>query len=404
VGTVFMLARLWDVLTDVVMGTLSDRVRTRLGRRRPLILASVPILVVCVLALFMPPDGVGVVYLLAWLVALYVGWTMLTISHMAWAAELSTDYHTRSRLQAWRELALVGGMVFVLALPAVIEQRVGGGGATRAAAMGWFILALLPITVGLATWRVPETMPEDEPGAERPPKTSAWRAIKVAAENPLMLRVLGADLLAGIAPGVTAALYVFFVEHAMGMGAHTSVLLLTYFVSGFISVPIWLRLSYRFGKHRTFSIAMIYGAAALPLVLFLGPGDLVLYTIANIVYGLGYGAAPVLLRSITADVTDDDQLRTGEQRTGLFYSLLALTNKLGFAIAVGVSYPLLDMVGFDPHTESSASAIAGLKAIYIGVPVVCFVLAAALMWRFPLDRGAQARLREQLRTSAPPVT
>ncbi|MCA9607783.1 MAG: MFS transporter [Myxococcales bacterium] len=397
VGTVFMVTRIWDVATDVMLGAFADRVRTRFGRRRPWIVGAVPILLLCVWRLFLPPSAVDWIYLLVWLVLLYVGWTMLTISHMAWGAELSDDYHVRSRLQAWRQGGLLVGMVLVLALPAWIEQQVGGGGATRSAAIGWFILALLPLTVGMAVLGVGERPPKDT-GAE---PASMLGALRLAVTNRYMIRVLVADLCAGIAPGVTASLYIFFVEHALDMGRWTSLFLLTYFVAGLVSVPIWLRLSYRFGKHRTFAAAMLYMAAVLPFLLLFGPGDHYLVVGgAYVIYGLGYGAAPVLLRSIVADVTDDDALRSGTQRTGLFYSLLTLTNKLGFAVAVGVAYPLLDAVGFDPQVENTADAVLGLKLVYVIVPVVCFVVAALAMWRFPLDEQTQRQFRERVSEAA----
>jgi len=216
-----------------------------------------------------------------------------------------------------------------------------------------------------------------------------------------MLRVLLADLCAGIAPGITASLYLFFVEHALDMDRFTSLFLLTYFVAGLVSVPLWLRLSYRFSKHRAFAFAMLYMAAALPFVFLLGPDDHYLVVFgAYVIYGLGYGAAPVLLRSMVADVTDDDALKSGMQRTGLFYSLLALTNKLGFALAVGIAYPLLDVVGFDPQVVNTADAILGLKLIYVVVPVICFVVAALAMWHFPLDEKTQRDLQDRVSAAA----
>ncbi|MBX3272174.1 MAG: MFS transporter [Sandaracinaceae bacterium] len=393
VGTVFMITRLWDVATDVMLGAVADRARTRWGRRRPLIVAAVPILLLCVWRVFLPPEEVSWLYLLVWLVLLYVGWTMLTISHMAWGAELSDDYHVRSRLQGWRQGGLLFGMVLVLALPSWIEQRIGGGGATRAGAIGWFILALLPITVAAATLGVGERAIAPQTGEP----VGMLRAFRLAITNRFMLRVLAADLGAGLAAGVTASLYIFFVEHALDMDRWTSLFLLTYFVAGLLSVPMWVRISYRLGKHTTFAVAMLYMAAVLPFVLLLGPGDPVWAVVgAYVIYGLGYGAAPVLLKSIIADVTDHDALRSGTRRAGLFYSLLAMTNKLGFALSVGVAYPLLDLVGFDPQAENSPEAILGLRLVYVIVPAASLLAAAAAMWRFPLDEKLQRELRAEV--------
>src|SRR5688572_9978251 len=96
VGTIFMIARFWDVITDPVLGVVSDKFTTRFGRRRPWIALGVPILIWSVYKVFMPPQGATAAYLLWWMLVLYVGWTMLTISHMAWGAELSSRYHERS--------------------------------------------------------------------------------------------------------------------------------------------------------------------------------------------------------------------------------------------------------------------------------------------------------------------
>jgi len=116
VGAIFMLARFWDVFTDPVLGILSDKFETRWGRRRHWIVLSVPIMMLSVVMIFMPAGGVTPNYLIFWLFVLYAGWTLITISHMSWGAELTPDYNERSRVQGAREVALILGMVFVLTL------------------------------------------------------------------------------------------------------------------------------------------------------------------------------------------------------------------------------------------------------------------------------------------------
>jgi Na+/melibiose symporter-like transporter len=398
VGTIFMIARFWDVVTDPVIGIASDKFGTRFGRRRPWIAMSVPILMWCVYKVFMPPDVVNAAYLLWWMLLLYVGWTMLTISHMAWGAELTDRYHERSRIQGWREFAVGFGMFGVLLLPAVIE-RTGGDTRARVASMGWFIIIFLPIAVALALWRVPERKVPDQPAI-------GWRrAAALVFRNAFMRRVLLADVLIGLGFGVVTALYLFFVGHVLLLPKHGSSLLLVYLVAGILGIPMWMRLSYRFGKHRTLAVGMLYSCVTLSLALLWQPGDFWPFMASNVLFGAGYGAAPVLLRSITADITDADNLESGSQRTGLFYALLAMTNKVGYALSVGITYPLLSFIGFDPKLENTHQATERLRWMFVGLPVLALGAASYAMWRFPLDEERQAELRRMLeaRSAGRPV-
>ena len=197
----------------------------------------------------MPQTPVTGTYLLFWMVLLYVGWTLLSISHMSWGAELSSDYYERSRVQGWREFALLFGMLAVLILPAIIEQAANGTGRLKVASMGWFAIILLPITVAIAVWNVPEhPMPD-------PPQIGWRRATSIVFQNKLLLRVLLADLLIGIAPGISGSLYIFFVSYVMELPQWASLMLLAYFVASFCGIPAWIRFSYRFEKHHTFAVA-----------------------------------------------------------------------------------------------------------------------------------------------------
>lgn len=392
-GTIFMLARFWDVFTDPVLGMVSDRFPSRWGRRRHWIVLSTPILLVSGYMLFMPNPPVTWVYLAVWMFVLYIGWTLLTISHMSWGAELSEDYNERSTIQGMREFLLILGMFTVLALPAIIEMvaEEGAGGREKVAAMGWFILILLPITVALAVWKAPEF--KSVPHAQIPWQ-KAWAII---ARNRLLQRVLLADLLVNIAPAITGSLYIFFAIHVMELPRHASLLLLVYFIFGFVGIPFWIRLSHMAGKHKTLAIAMVYGAISLPLVVFFPRGEFWWLFLGNSLYGIAYGAGSFLLRSIMADVIDTDYLRSGQRRTGLYYSLLTMTAKIGAALAVGITYPILDYIGFMPGGGNSPETLNEFMAMYVTLPAITMLAAAFVMWGFPLDKAAQEKLRAEIR-------
>lgn len=391
VGSIFMLARFWDVFTDPVLGILSDKFETRWGRRRHWIVASVPIMMLSVYMIFMPAVHVTATYLIFWLFILYIGWTLLTISHISWGAELTPDYHDRSRVQGAREMLLILGMVFVLALPAIIEQMHPHNVAqARVASMGWFVLILLPITVALAVWRVPERK------APQPKHVPFRQAISVMVSNAPLRYVLAADLISGVGGGIVASMFLFMAEDVLRLGKLSSILLLCYFISGVSFIPVMLMISRRFGKHRTAALSSLFNAVTLPVVFFLPPENNSLALACFVLLGVNMAAGPFLFRAIMADVADHDSVQTGQTRTGLFFSLLTSTNKVGAALAIGFSYTMLEVIGFVPGGENTVFALDGLRAIYVIPPALISALVAVILWKFPLDEKMQQANRDIL--------
>jgi Na+/melibiose symporter-like transporter len=398
VGTIFMLTRFWDVVTDPVLGILSDRFPTRWGRRRHWIVLAAPILMCSAAMVFMPVAPVSGGYLLGWMFVLYVGWTLLTISHMSWGAELSADYHERTRVQGWREMALIVGMITVLALPAMVEWAgTGTTGADRVASMGWFIILTLPVTTAIAVWKVPER--------RAPPRVHlGWRrAVALVVENRPLRRILVMDLLAGYAGGTVASLFLFVARSGLGLGNRASLLLLIYFTSGCFFVGLMIRLSSRWGKHRTLAVSSLFSALTLPLIFLIPHGDVPRAAVLFALYGVNMGVGPFLFRSMMADVADHDEAESGAQRTGLYYALLMMTNKLGQAVAIGSVYVLLERIGYAPEGENSAAVVANLMAIYVVPPATISVLVAAIMWNFPLDAARQRALRAIIEARTAPT-
>ena len=107
--------------------------------------------------------------------------------------------------------------------------------------------------------------------------------------------------------------------------------------------PLWLRFAYRVGKDAAIKGALAYGVTLKALLFFvIEPGNVVMFWAYTLLYGVAFGAAPTLLRSMMADLTDVDELATGKKRAGLFFALLTTTNKLGSALAVGVVLTLVE--------------------------------------------------------------
>jgi GPH family glycoside/pentoside/hexuronide:cation symporter len=387
VGTLLLVARLWDVLTDPLVGVLCDRGGGRFGRRKIWLFAGLPLAMVGTGFLFLPPDGAGAIYLLGWTMLLYLGATMIQIPYLAWGAELSGAYHERTRISGWREGFTVLGTMVAAALPAVIGGDIRDG----IGLLGILIMVLLPLCLLLALWRVPEPQ-------QRGATTSFSRAgLRTAWRNGPFRRLLLAWLLNGVANGLPATLILFYVTHVLQAPDLGGVVLLLYFGAGIAAVPVWLGLARRYGKHRVWIGAMLWTCAVFATVPLLGAGQTTAFLIVSVLTGVCLGADLALPPAMQADVIDLDTARTRQQRAGFFFALWGMATKLALAGAVGIAYPLLDLAGFDPGAaQNDRGALFALAALYAWAPVVFKLAAIAAMWRYPITAARQERLHARI--------
>lgn len=394
VGLIFFLVRLIDLPLDPFLGHLMDGTRSRWGRYRPWLVAGTAVTIVGAYLVFMARPGISPLLAFAQLMFMYVGYSIMMVAQLAWGATLSDDYHQRSRVFGWREATGVFGMILVLMLPWLVGRASGGEDAAPGIqAMGWFIVALAPATVLLAVAAVPE-----RPRLANRNEVS-WADFKALAKNPLMRRLLVVDVLAGMAPGITGAMFIFYFEHRLGFSAsEASLLLLVYFVAGFAAAPLWMKLATRFGKHRAAALAgLVYCTThgALALLPAEGVGDAM---IGMALAGIPYTAALFLSRAMLADVADADRLETGLDRNGMLQAVLTTTLKIAHAAPVAIIYPILGLIDFhpEPGAANSDSAILGMTLLFVLAPIALMSAAALIIMRWPHDEAAHARLQAAL--------
>ena len=261
--------------------------------------------------------------------------------------------------------------------------------------MGWFIIVTLPLTVGLAVWRVPEPPPTAECHA----KLRDYLAFfKLTAVRRLMIT----DLLYGLAPGITGALALFYFKAAKGMSdGQANILIFLYFAAGLVGAPIWAWAATKIGKHRALAVAGCIYAAAYVGVWLAPAGNFPAQLASMVAVGLPFSATPVLLRAMMADVGDEERLKSGEDRTGMLYALLTATNKVGYAVAVATYWPL-DLAGFDktPGATNTPEAIGMLSILFAGLPITLLLVGAWIIKGFPIDEARQKANRAALEARA----
>ena len=390
VGLVLFVARILDTVTDPIIGELSDRTETRLGRRRPWMIAACPILIVASLMLFIPRDGANAVDLFVWTSLAYLAWTMMILPFTALGAELSGDYHERSRIAGIREGFVVCGIILAAALPVLLGLDADSQRAEVLRALGWGMAVLTPLLLAVLLAFTPEPQRIQR-------KTLPFReGLRLALQNKPFLRLIAAYFLNGIANGLPATLFFLFVGDVLNAGSWSGPLLLLYFLAGITGIPLWLWMSKAIGKHRAWAASMLWASAMFVWAPFLGEGDLLLFTCVAALSGLSLGADLALPASIQADVVDLDLEESGQQRTGLFFALWSMATKLSLAFAIGIAYPVLDFVGFVAGGANETGPLLALALLYGGLPVVIKLAATALVWQFPIGADEQAKRQQRL--------
>jgi glycoside/pentoside/hexuronide:cation symporter, GPH family len=396
-GSIFLLTRVLDIFLDPIMGVVSDRVQTRWGRRRLWMVLSVPIMIAASVLLFMPAPGTTWPATAASLVLLFIGWTMLTITHLAWGGELSGDYHERSRVTASREAAYIIGMFTVLLLPVIIQAQ-GGDRFAQIAAFGWYVIITLPIGVAAAVLVIKEKQVPPQPHI---PLKVALAAI--ATNGPLRY-VLFSDLIAGLSTGTVATLFIAMTTVGLQLGQEANLLLLIYFFMGVVFIPPMVWVSKKLGKHQTLAYSSLVNAILIPCIFLLPKGEFWPAAVLWTLFGLNMGVGPFLFRAIMADVADHDHVETGQARAGVYFALLALTNKAGYSVAIGLTFWTLAAIGFQQNAPNTPEVVSAMMWLYILPPTLVSALVAVVMWRFPLGEEKQRELRRIIEERSIPGT
>jgi Na+/melibiose symporter-like transporter len=400
VGLIFMILRFWDLGTDPVMGWLVDSRPTKHGRIKHWLIGSVPILMLGAYFMFIPSgETVSPLYLVIWLSVLWLGFTMLQTPHQSWVPMITTAYDERSRMFMWREIVNTITLLTLLIVPTLLAIYYGIERRGQVQVMGVILLIVLPLTVLLAVLFVPDPAPKTD---EKPMQFS-WTAMKSALQNPNMFRVLMVEILIGIAIAGTGGTFLFAAQWGFGVTGYAPVILMVFFIAGFGAMPLWVKLSERTEKHSVFMITCIWSIVTYLVYLPLSAmgGGVYYLLFAAIVSGIGYGTPFILVRSMVADIIEAEQAKTGENRSGMYYSFMSGAYKTGASFAIGIPYILLGAwVGFDPSGENSPEVVRGLMLVFVGVPVVSYALAALILRNYRLTRAEQEANAEAIAAQA----
>jgi len=392
VGMIFTSVRIFDIVVDPLLGAAMDRTRSRWGRYRPWLIFGAPALMLAVYLLFMASPGVGPIYLLLTLTAAFLGWSILSLAQLALASGLAGSYDDRSRVYAWLQFASLLGILTVMGFPLLLKS-IGDTGMAPTQIMGWIIIVLMAPAVALAAWRVPEA------ALVAQKHIVGLKEYLAVVRRKAVFRIAAIDLLFGLGFGTASAMLVFFVTAAKGLDrSAVGVVLIAQVVTAMITVPAVALLARKLDKHIALGISGLLAAIVSVAFVFVPDGSLLAVSLGMMGWGLSFGAFNLLPRAMMADAGDELRLESGSDQTGVLFALLISSWKLGGALAVGLSFVALALVGYKPALmmNNTPEAIAGLEMVFAGPSALLFLLGAWLAFTYPLSRDRHAVIRAEL--------
>lgn len=379
VGVVLLVARLLDLVTDPLVGWLSDRTRARV---RPQWLMTLGGLMMALGAslLFRPDESAGAAFLFATLTLTYLGWTLLAIPYYALGAEVG-DASGQTQVAAWREAGIIAGTLAALVLPVAFAAP------DSLAFSAGVLLILVPLAI-VASWLVKGGELSGEAGHHSTGLVAMWHETSLPARQVLSIHLLNA-----LAGGTAATLFLIYTREALGLEEQVAgVLLLVYFIVGLVTLPAWVRAAKRFGEARVWRGAMLLAAAGFLPAAFLGPGDLALFVAVCIATGATLGADIALPAALQARVVVDETRALNKSRGGALFGLWGMASKLALAISAGIALPLLAWLAAPDSGRSQGQVVPWL---YAGLPVVIKMLAVIALQRSVLMSSAIRQTHEE---------
>lgn len=394
VAAVTLAARVFDAVTDPLIGFLSDRTPGSFGRRRPWIVGAAVPLALSVLLVFAPqwaPDVAPMWWWAGGIFAVTLFWTAVTIPYEAHGASLSMDYDERTDLLGLREVFLLVGTVLAAASPAIVRALtgLGTGSADQPAVFvrvgsAWAVLALA------FTWWCGFGVPEHRHHGLATVRLR--QALREVWQNRSFRVLLVSYTVAAFGSHLPATMVLYYVQYVIG-SPHGDLILLLYLLVAILALPLWVWFAHRTSK-KTAWLWSIGGTAGIFIwAVFLGEGDLALFVPIVALTGACGGAVLALPHAMQADVIDEDELLSGERREGQYIGLWSIAKKVSAALGIGLGLGMLQLAGYVPDAVQPDAVRWALRITYIVIPCLSFAAALLLAVRYPLDRVRHREVR-----------
>jgi GPH family glycoside/pentoside/hexuronide:cation symporter len=396
-GIAILIGRTWDYLNDPIIGHISDRTRSRWGRRRPFLLfGALPFALAFMLMWYRPPFQ-SQVALAAYYAAAYVIFdaaaTFVYMPYFALTPELTENYDERTSLTSYRMFFSIFGSLLAFTVPMMI---VGAFNPQNAAKVLWMGV-LFGLISALPLWLVFFNTRENEVFAaqEKPKILDSFRA---AMRNRPFVFSAVIYLLTWACMDILQTTLLFFIKYALKMEDQSDLLMALIFVTAIIALPFWEFTSRKINKRIAYALGIGFWAVVQIVLITVGPRvpHSIVYFLC-VMAGIGVSAAHVLPWSIIPDAIEWDEYKTGERHEGVFYSLITLMQKVASSIAIPLVGVMLQLTHYLANaTEQPQSAVLGIRMLVGPIPAILLTVGIIFAIKYPLGREQFTSIVEEL--------
>ena len=407
-GVIFSISRIWDAVSDPIAGYLSDRTTFKFGRRRTWMLISFIPISFGFLAVFSPPESMQGQSLDLWMMiailSFYSAITLLNVPHMALGAELSEDYHERTRLFGVRHIGFtLGSILALVSMSLLISEENNPDGDVRqlASSLAFYAIGAMSLMIFFAVSKLKEN-PEFQNRVNKNP-FKAFRDVWINPHAKILIIVLFIENLGGAVIGV---LTLYVTQYIVEAPAWAPLIIFAYMLPSALSVPLWIPLSRRFGKIRlwVFSLAFTgisFGGIFIIPFLDSVTDRLIVMFIGAALGGMAAGCGGAIGPSVKGDVIDYDEYLTGERKEGSYFAALNFVFKSATGIMLLITGFVLQFSGFIPNQPQTMEVKIALISLYGLVPLVFYSLGAYLLYKkFKFGEKEHAAIKQQIQERA----
>ncbi len=383
-GMAVMVGKFWDAVTDPIMGYLSDRTRSRLGRRRPyLIYGAVPLLLAMWLFFTAPPAGGSPALLTAWAIAtlclLNTAYTVVNIPYSSLTPELTADYNERTSLNGYRfSFAVVGtilGAAVVLPIVGLFPDRKAGF-----SMVGLVFGAVMAVTALVTGFTVRER-PHD---GDRP--QGFFKTYGAVFSNKPYLFILFAYAFNLMGINFLSGILVYYMKYMYDKESLTTPAMVILLVIAMACIPVSVAVSKRIGKKKTYQICFAVLIVACMAIFFLGHVLGPVFTLSMMALagvGIGFGYVPPF--AMVPDAIELEARRTGKRNEGAYYGIWTFMSKLGQSAATALMGFALAIAHYAPDVSQGPGALLAIRLLVGPIPAAALLAAALFTHFFPID-------------------